>query len=213
MSTKAVGKLTRAETKARRPLEILDAAFEEFVEKGYAATRIEDVAARLDVTKGTIYLYFANKEVLFEEVVRHVSSLFADLTIAIDRLEGSYTERLRGTLRLGYEKIAGDRRARELLRLSLAEGARFPHIVDRHHDEFIAPLVDAVHGVVVEGVAAGEFRDSAVTRMSDVVVSSLMHMSVWRLLFAERRPLDEAAFIEAHLDLVLKGLLRAPSEA
>jgi len=205
---KAEKKLSRAEQKARRPQEILEAALEEFIEHGYAATRIEDVAARLGVTKGTVYLYFPTKSILFKAVSRHASTPFEDLRVAAETIKGSHADRLRALLLLAYETIAGDRRTREMLRLSLAEGARFPDIVDWHYDEFIAPLNDAVRRLVEQGIASGEFRQGPSANRPDVVASSILHLTVLRLMLADRRPLDEPAFIEAHIDLVLNGLLQ-----
>ncbi|AWI59595.1 TetR/AcrR family transcriptional regulator [Sinorhizobium fredii] len=205
--TKTEKKTSRAEQKARRPQEILEAAFEEFTVKGYAATRVEDVAARLGVTKGTVYLYFPTKDVLFEEMFRHMSTPFTDLLASVGTLEGSAADQLRALLLLAYEKIADDRKTRELLRLSLSEGTRFPDIVDRHHDEFIAPLIAAVRTLVEEGVASGEFRDEAAAKFPDVVASSILHVAVWRLMFADRKQIDGPTFIEAHFDLALNGLL------
>ena len=207
MTEKATTKPTRAERKARRPQEILEAAFEEFIGKGYAATRVEDVAVRLGVTKGTIYLYFPTKDALFEAMVRYISTPFADVLTSIGTLKGSCSERLRSLL-LAYAKVASDRKMRELLRLALAEGTRFPDIVDRHHDEFIAPLLSAVGALLEQGVASGEFRQGPAANMPEVIISSVLHINVWRLLFADRRPIHVAAFIEAHVDLALKGLLR-----
>lgn len=200
-------KTTRAEQKARRPQEILEAAFEEFAVNGYAMTRVEDVAARLGVTKGTVYLYFPTKDALFEAMMKHVSTPFVEMRASIAALSGSCGERLRAILLLAYEKIAGDRKMREPLRLSLAEGTRFPRVVDQHYDEFVAPLVDIVGALVREGVETGEFRDAPASHAPDVIVSSIIHITVWRLMFGERRPLDERAFVDAHIDMVLKGLI------
>lgn len=208
MKEKAAKKTSRAEQKARRPLEILESAFEEFTANGYAATRVEDVAARLGITKGTVYLYFPTKDALFEAMIRHMSTPFTDILASVDTLEGSYSDRLRALLLLAHEKIADDRKTRELLRLTLAEGARFPNIVDRHFDEFIAPLLGAVRSLVDQGVSAGEFRGGAAASVPDVVTSSVLHVAVMRLMFADRRPIDGTAFIAAHLDIVLNGLLQ-----
>ena len=205
---KAEKNASRAERKARRPQEILEAAFEEFTAKGYAATRVEDVAARLGVTKGTIYLYFPTKDALFEAMNRQMSAPFSDVLASIGMSKGTSSERLRTLLLLAYEKIANDRRSRELLRLALAEGARFPDIVDRHYDEFIAPLLGAVGALVEQGVASGEFRKGAAASNPEVVVSSVLYVIVMRLMFADRRPIDEPAFITAHVDLALNGILK-----
>ena len=204
----ATTKISRAERKARRPQEILEAAFEEFTEHGYAATRVEDVAARLGVTKGTVYLYFPTKDALFEAMFHHMSTPFTDLRASVDTLTGSCSERLRALLLLGYEKIEGDRKMRELLRLALAEAPGFPDIVDRHYDQFIGPLLAAVGSLLEQGVASGEFRQGPAARVPEVIIGAAVQMDVHRLLYADRRPLNEAAFIEAHVDLVLNGLLR-----
>lgn len=208
MVEKIEKKISRAEQKARRPQEILEAAFEEFTANGYAATRVEDVAARLGVTKGTIYLYFPTKDELFESMSRHMSAPFSNLRASVAALEGSYSDRLRALFHLAYRTVVDDRRMRELLRLSLAEGARFPHIVDRHHDEFVAPLEDAVGTLIKQGVSSGEFRQTAATNAPAVVISPVLHATVLRLMLADRRSFDEAAFIEAHIDLALNGLLQ-----
>lgn len=118
--------ISRAEQKARRPQEILEAAFEEFLDKGFSATRVEDVALRLGITKGTVYLYFPSKEVLFEESIRQMSLPLSQLRASAETLEGSYAERLRQMIGMAYEMIAGDCKCSELLRLTVSEGTRFP---------------------------------------------------------------------------------------
>lgn len=210
MMGKSGKKTSRAEQKARRPQEILEAAFEEFTAKGYEATRVEDIAARLRVTKGTIYLYFPTKDALFDAMMRQMSTPFEDVLASVGTLEGTHAERLRALLVLTHEKIADDRKARELLRLTLAEGGRFPHIVDRDFDENIAPLLAAVQSLVEQGVASGEFRVSPAMRTPEVIVSSILLVAVMHLMFEDRRPIEGQEFIEAHLDLVLNGLLLRP---
>lgn len=199
---------SRAEQKARRPQEILDAAFEEFAANGYAATRVEDIAARLGITKGTVYLYFPAKDVLFEALFHHMSTPFTDIMASVDMFEGSSADRLRALVLLAVEKVANDQKPRELLRLALAESSRFPGIVDRHHDEFIAPVLNAVDAIIVEGIASGEFRDDLARNAYEVISSAVLHVAVIRLMFADRKPFDDAAFIETHLGLVIKGLLK-----
>lgn len=211
MAGKNGTKLSRAEQKARRPQEILDAAFEEFAANGYAATRVEDIAARLGVTKGTVYLYFPTKEALFEALSEHMSTPFADIVNAVDSFEGSYADRLRSLVLFAVEKIANDRKPRELLRLGLAESVRFSGIVDRHHDEFIAPMLKATEAIIAQGAASGEFRDNLPSNAGEVVTSAVLHVAILRLMFEDRKSFDGAAFIETHLHLVLSGLLKHPS--
>ncbi|MGY5776223.1 TetR/AcrR family transcriptional regulator [Rhizobium sp. LEGMi135b] len=199
-------KLTRAEQKARRPVQILDAAFEEFVERGYVATRVEDIASRIGVTKGTIYVYFETKEQLFEAMIRHISTPLEDLLISGNELTGTVTERLQKNIALIYDLMLNDRKLRELMRFVIAEGSRFPHIVDRHHDIFIDPLERQMQSLIDEGVKLGEFR-AAPGAFADAVVAPAIAFLFFKLLFDERRTLDKASYLEAHIDLVLHGLL------
>ncbi len=199
-------KLTRAEQKARRPMQILDAAFEEFLERGYVATRVEDIAARIGVTKGTVYVYFETKEQLFEAMIRHISGPLENLLASANELEGTATERLRGKIELIYDLIVNHRKLRELMRFVIAEGSRFPQVVDRHHDVFIDPLERQMQSLIEEGIKNGEFRQ-APAAFSDAIVAPAIAFLFFKLLFDERRTLDKATYLEAHIDLVLNGLL------
>ncbi|MEI1252381.1 TetR/AcrR family transcriptional regulator [Rhizobium aouanii] len=201
-------KTSRAERKARRPDEILVAAFEVFAAKGYAATRVEDVAARLGITKGTIYFYFPTKEVLFQETFRHASTSYTDLSTAIGSLRGSTADRIRALLLISYESTANDRKTGELLRLSLAEGIRFPEAVDCYHGRFITPTLAALAALIEQGVKSGEFCQHAAACARDVLASSIFQVAVWRLMFADRTPVDSKALLEAHIDLVMSGLVQ-----
>lgn len=198
---------TRARRKAERPGEILDAAFEEFVKNGYAATRLEDVAQRAGVTKGTIYFYFETKERVFDEMIRHVSrSIFPELDGFVAALEGPYAARLKALIVFVYRRLAEDRVARENLRFLIADGSRFPDLVDRHYEEFIRPVIERFQALLEAGVAAGEFRAAPAIKFTELVMSPALLLSVWSLLFAERRKIDIATFIEANVDLLMNGL-------
>ena len=199
----------RARRKAERPAEILDAAFEEFVKNGYAATRLEDVAARAGVTKGTIYFYFDSKERVFDEMVRHKSqAVFPELESHVEKLEGSHTSRLRALTAFVVHRIAEDRTSRETLRFLIAEGTRFPDLVDRHYEEFVAPLINQFRKLIEAGMAAGEFRSSlpAGEFMEKIVMSPALVLSVWSLLFGSRKEFDFAAFTDASFDVLMRGL-------
>ncbi|MGG6894916.1 MULTISPECIES: TetR/AcrR family transcriptional regulator [Rhizobium] len=198
-------KLTRAEQKARRPVQILDAAFEEFVERGYVATRVEDIASRVGVTKGTIYVYFETKEQLFEAMIRHISAPFEDLLSSVNELKGTATERLQKQIEQIYDLIINDRKLRELMRFVIAEGSRFPQIVDRHHDAFIYPLEQQMASLIEDGVKCGEFR-AAPAAFADVVIAPAIAFLVFKLTFEDRRILDRDTYLKAHVDLILHGL-------
>ncbi|MCF3642476.1 TetR/AcrR family transcriptional regulator [Rhizobium sp. TRM95111] len=200
-------KLTRAEQKALRPLQILEAAFEEFVKQGYWATRLEDVADRVGVTKGTIYVYFETKEKLFEAMIRHISAPLRTVIEAGDALEGRASDRLQRFLELLYDQIVDNRKTRELLRFVIAEGVKFPDLVDRNHEEFIAPIVRKIQAILDEGAAKKEFRRPA-PESADVTMAPMLAMIVIRLIFGDRPPVDRDGFRKEHLDMVLHSLTR-----
>ncbi|OHV23056.1 TetR/AcrR family transcriptional regulator [Rhizobium sp. RMa-01] len=204
-------KLTRAEQKALRPIQILDAAFEEFVKCGFAGTRVEDIADRVGVTKGTVYVYFETKEKLFEAMINHFSVPFQELVAIADRLSGGSAEKLASILGLFYDRIPEDRATRELTRLVISEGQRFPDLIDRHHDQFIAPIIAKIDALILEGVASGEFRPVPV-EFSDIVVAPILTTTVLRLIFDDRRvpTPNKEAFLRTYFDLLFNGLLTKP---
>lgn len=200
-------KLTRAEQKALRPKQILDAAFEEFVAHGFTATRVEDIAERVGVTKGTIYVYFPTKEDLFSAMIGHISGTLEQLLLDAESLEGSYMHRLETFFLLAYRRIMQDRKARELLRFVIAEGARFPKVIDTHHAQFVEPLLASTQRLLNQGVAAGEFRDSAATN-AEIVVAPILVLMMNLLIFDGRRAIDLEAYMRSHLALVFDGIVR-----
>ncbi|MDR9773301.1 TetR/AcrR family transcriptional regulator [Rhizobium hidalgonense] len=204
-------KVTRAEQKALRPIQILDAAFEEFVKCGFAGTRIEDIADRVGVTKGTVYVYFETKEQLFEAMINHFSVPFQELLGIVGAFSGKAADRLMAILSLLYEQIAEDRTTRELVRLVIAEGQRFPELIDRHHDEFIAPIIAKIDALLLEGMASGEFREIPV-EFSEIVVAPILTTTVLRLIFDDRRvpTPNKEAFLRTYFDLLFNGLLAKP---
>lgn len=197
----------RAQRKAERPKEILDAAFEVFVEHGYAATRVEDIAERIGVTKGTVYFYFETKERLFEETLRHASVSFADVSAYCRTLQGPYAERIKAFVRMVYARIATDRNSRELLRFVIADGPRFPQMVDRHCAEQIEPMFAAAGELFQAGVAAGELRDSPMLKFPEICLGPSILMIISHLIFADRKTQDIEGFIDGHIDLLLNGML------
>lgn len=199
------GKLTRAEQKALRPIQILDAAFEEFVERGFTATRVEDIADRIGVTKGTIYVYFPTKEELFSAMIRHISVPFEVVLAEAKHLSGTCTERLRALIQLFYERVLENRKTREMLRFVVSEGSRFPEITDTHFRELIEPIFSRTQALLDEGVRLGEFRRAPAAR-ANIIVAPVLSMAVETLIFGDRRDLDLSGYIEAHLDIVINGL-------
>ena len=202
----------RRRRKAERPQEILEAAFVEFSRNGYATTTLDQIAERAGVTKGTIYVYFESKEHLFISMVRELMKVTLDAVHEIfSREEGTTGELLRELFGFIYQNIVEDRRRREVVRMLIAEASRFPALADRYHEEIHRPCMDMLTQVIQRGMDRGEIRRSAVTECPLVIIAPIALVDVWMMMFDERHPLDLKSYFDAHLDLVLTGLLNKPS--
>ena len=199
----------RRRRKAERPSLILQAALEEFSSNGFAATRLDDVATRAGITKGTIYVYFPSKEDLFLATLREKTRpVFENLaTLAADP-DTSALDVLRAHLAFAAERMVEDTCNRDIFRILLAEGHRFPRIAERWHAEVMGPAVEAFGDVLRRGVARGEFRPSAVDDFPQLVMAPLFLHHNWRILFGETRPIDVHRYLDAAFDLLAHGLLR-----
>ncbi|HWS11046.1 MAG TPA: TetR family transcriptional regulator [Xanthobacteraceae bacterium] len=199
---------TRRRRKAERPQEILEAAFVEFSRNGYATTTLDRVAERAGVTKGTIYVYFENKEHLFISMVREVTKAALDTVHEmLETHEGTTADLLRAQFSFIYQHIVEDRRRREVLRMLIAEAPRFPELADRYHQEILRPCLDMLRQAIRRGMDRGEFRNSAIIDLPQIVIAPIALVDLWMMMFDDRQPLDMKAYFNAHLDLVLNGLL------
>jgi len=199
----------RHRRKGARPQELLDAALDLFVEKGFAATRSEEVATRAGVSKGTLYLYYPSKEDLLKEVVRqNVVNLIVQGVDLIRHFDGSTSELLARVLRLWWQRM-GETRASGILKLMMSEARNFPDIAQFYVDEVIKPSHAMLSELVQRGIDSGEFRS--------VVVDDVVHVLVTPLLFlvmnkhslgacSAASRLDPETIIEAQIDLMLHGL-------
>ena len=199
--------------KAARPAEILNAALDCFAERGFAATRMDDVAARAGVTKGTVYLYFKTKEELFKALVR------SELLPNIERLEAAAAadvpaavliERL---LAVWAAQVVPSR-VSVLPKLMIAEAGNFPELAKFYLHEVVHRALALLRSVLRRGVEAGEFRPVDADHVAYCVLAPLLFSVLWRHSFEphDEAPLDTAALCRAHLDTLLHGL-RPPTEA
>ena len=199
---------TRRRRKAERPQEILEAAFAEFSKNGYASTTLEQIAERAGVTKGTIYVYFENKEHLFISMVREFTKAATEtLHGMLETHEGSTAELLRAQFSFIYEHLVENRRRREVVRMLIAEAPRFPALADRYHEEILKPCLDMLRQAIQRGVDRGEIKNSAIVASPQVVIAPIALVDLWMMMFDDRQPLDLKAYFDAHLDLVLNGLM------
>jgi AcrR family transcriptional regulator len=198
----------RRRRKAERPQEILEAAFAEFSRNGYATTTLDQIAERAGVTKGTIYVYFENKEHLFISMVHEFTKAAYDTVQGMYAThEGSTAELLRAQFSFIYQHIVEDKRRREVVRMLIAEAPRFPELADRYHQEILRPCLDMLRQAIQRGMDRGEFRRSSIIDTPQVIIAPIALVDLWMMMFDDRQPLDLKAYFNAHLDLVLNGLL------
>jgi len=188
--------------KEDRPQEITQAALEAFTEKGYAATRVEEVAKRAGVSKGLLYLYFKTKEELFKAVVKSVVIRRIDQLIGnIETTELSSEDFIRGPLLSFMKRIPGSPVA-IVIRLLISEGPRHPDLVDYYYDNVVAKGLAAITGFVERGVEQGEFRKSVITELPQLFLAPVMLSIIWNIVF-KTRELDTDKLIETQIDMLL----------
>ncbi|MGH8193641.1 MAG: TetR family transcriptional regulator [Woeseiaceae bacterium] len=196
--------------KEDRPDEITRAALAAFAEKGFAATRVTDVAKRAGVSKGLLYLYFKTKEELFKAVIKSfVAPRIDALQTAIDETDLSAEEYLRGPF-LEFAKQLPKSPARVLVRLMIAEGSKHPDLTAWYWENVVAHGLAALRKLIARGVEQGEFRASALDDYPHLLVSPVLLAMAWSLVFDPEHPLDTDRFIEAHIDLVLQAIRNSP---
>lgn len=188
--------------KEDRPQEITEAAFEVFAEKGYAATRVEEVARRAGVSKGLTYLYFKTKEELFKAVVKSVVVRRIDALLAtVARSELSSEAFIRGPLLDFMKQVPGSPVA-IVIKLLIAEGQRHPDLVDYYWDKVVSKGLTAIAAFLERGVDRGEFRRTTVNDLPQILLAPMLLSIIWRLVFAERE-LDTDKLMETQIDMLL----------
>ena len=199
---------TRRRRKAERPHEIVEAAFGEFSRNGYATTTLDQIAERAGVTKGTIYVYFESKEHLFISMVREFTKGTMDTVHEMyETHDGSTADLLRAQFSFIYQHLVEDKRRREVVRMLIAEASRFPELADRYYKEILQPCLDLLKAAIQRGIDRGEIRKSPIIDSPQVVMAPIALVDLWIMMFDDRQPLDLKAYFDAHLDLVLNGLL------
>lgn len=195
------------EWKLERHEQILQAAFEQFAAKGYADTRIDDVARSAGIAKGTIYLYFKDKKRLFRAVLRSMTHhFFEELEPFVKTFQGSATELVGRIVERQYSELVKNPKARSMFRLLIAEGHRFPELSEVYFHEVIEPGVAAMQTILEKGIAAGEFRQTKLADFPQIFAGPAVLAVIWTLILGDRRPLDFDAYMDAHIELLLNGL-------
>ena len=202
----------RQRRKDARPQELLEAALALFVEKGFAATRAEEVAQRAGVSKGTLYLYYPSKEELLKAVIAHyLSARIAATAEQVRQIQGPMAPVLREMLVAWWQQTYASP-ASGTFKLIISEVRNFPDIAEFYVREVIEPGHQLVGTILQRGIASGEFRavdvESAVHSLLLPMVMLCTHKHA--LGACTQHSIDAAKFIADHVELVLAGLLQPP---
>jgi AcrR family transcriptional regulator len=200
----------RRRRKEARPQELLDAALELFVEKGFSATRAEEVALRAGVSKGTLYLYFTSKEDLLKAVIaQHLSERIAQGAAMAADFSGDAVTLLREILTNWWTQLY-DSPAAGVFKLVITEVRNFPEIAEYYQREVVARAHELLGGVVREGIARGEFRnvdvDGAVHSLVFPLIMLCLHKHSLGACLPCQPEINGHLFIHQHINLLLDGL-------
>ncbi|ATQ70976.1 MULTISPECIES: TetR/AcrR family transcriptional regulator [Methylosinus] len=210
MSTASPEKRRRTDPEGRRRA-VLAAAARVFAQKGFVGAKLEDVALEAGVAKGTIYLYFRDKQDLFEQLVRNaVTPVLSRVDELAERTDLSFDVMLAELFDTFREDILGTSR-KNILLLVIAEGGRFPQIAEFYHREVIAKAMEAVRKSARRAQASGRFDPSSLLDFPQLVVAPLLLSVVWDNLFSKFDPLDVEGLLAAHRDILIHALQRTKS--
>lgn len=201
--------------KEARPGEILTAALDTFVERGYESARLEDIARRAGCTKGTIFLYYESKAELFKAAMRDVMlPLLQDFERTIDEHQGSCRELLEKLLRLRWERATASRLS-GLAKLLFAETGKYPDLATFYYQEIHRPAQAGLRRVLDLGVQRGEFRDLDSGHVARVLISPIVFAGIWRHSFGPvvDSAVDSDEYFKTTLDILFGGISSVPVEA
>jgi AcrR family transcriptional regulator len=192
---------TRAERAAERRAAIVEAALEEFIARGFTATRLDDVARRAGVAKGTIYLHFKDKESMFEELISTAIVPLLGRLVPQPPMSGTVRDALEGFAYAFIQEVATTRRG-DIIRLVVAEGPRFPAIADFYYREVISRGLAAMRALIELAIARGGIKQPELARFPQIVVAPAIVAVIWKSLFERHSPLDAIEMLRVHLDLI-----------
>ncbi len=199
--------------KDARPAEIVEAALDAFAERGFAATRLEDVAERAGLSKGTLYLYFANKEELFKAVIQQ--ALVPNLTLAEARIAsstGTTRELLMEVVGGFLDAVAGSK-VSAIPKLIIGEANNFPEVTEFYAREVAGRGMRIVAAILQRGIDRGEVRPLDPTLAAPIIAGPLLLLVLWKNVLEPhaRQTIDPAAYLKTYSDILLNGLLVQPT--
>jgi AcrR family transcriptional regulator len=212
--------LRRERRKEARPGELLEAALALFVEKGFAATRVEDVAQRAGVSKGTLFLYFPSKLDLFKAVVReNIVGRFAEWNEEFHSFTGNTADMVRYCMHQWWERI-GNTPASGITKLVMSEGSQFPELAEFYRQEVIVPGNTLIRRILQRGMERGEFRPLDLNCAIYSIIAPMIFIIMWKHSMAPCCalgadgviPIEPHAFITSQAEVLLHGLQHCPAQ-
>lgn len=191
----------RVEKSAARRAAILSAALDEFSARGFAAARLEDIAKRAGVAKGTIYLYFRSKEALFREIVRSLMGPFVGVIEEAFRADVPIRVVAEQVVELFVRDIFHTRR-KDVIRLVMMEGPRFPNLAEFYYREVLARIFGAARKRLRRAFDRGELRHDALVRFPQLIAAPGIMAIIWSGLFDRFEPLDVQELLRAQVDIL-----------
>lgn len=206
----------RERRKEARPGELLDAALDLFVEKGFAATRAEEVAARAGVSKGTLFLYFQSKEDLFKAVVReNISGHFKEWNDTFDNFKGSSAEMVSLCMNEWWRRV-GATKASGIEKLMLSEAGNFPDIAAFYHQEVVEPGQSLVRRILQRGTDTGEFKKMDLDYAVFSIIAPMIFMMIAKhsaaTCVSNAGRIEPEKYIAAQLQVILYGMSEVQSQ-
>jgi TetR/AcrR family transcriptional regulator len=207
-----------ARRKESRPGELLAAALDLFVERGFAATTAEEVARRAGVSKGTLFLYFASKDDLFKAVVReNISGRFSEWNAEFDAFEGSTADMLRYCLAAWWRRL-GSTKASGISKLMMSEATNFPELAAFYRHEVVQPAHTLLGRILQRGVDRGEFAPAVMKYGVHSLLAPMLYLQMLKhsghacIDPADASALEPEEFLASQVEVILHGLaLRAPN--
>jgi TetR/AcrR family transcriptional regulator len=200
----------RERRKEARPAELLEAALDLFVEKGFTATRAEEVAARAGVSKGTLFRYFPSKEQLLNAVVReNIASHFAVWNDELKGFEGSASELIRSCFRVWWERI-GKTRSAGVTKLIVSEASNFPQLAATYQREVLEPTENFVRQILQQGILGGEFHIGDLDCATVTITAAMNFLPIAMLGGYVPSTFDPVRYLKVQADVILDGLCARP---
>ena len=207
----------RCRRKDARPGELIQAALDVFVERGYAGARLDDIAQRAGVTKGTVYLYFTDKQELFEAVVREtLGSMLSRGQAIASGFEGTASDLLREVLARWWRDIVQNDKVSALPKLMISEAGNFPRLAQFYYQAVIEPGRALLREVLVRGIRRGEFRPVDVENYIHFIIAPLLYRQCMQHSFLQAVPgihLGDKNFLESYTEHLLCSLSVRPMQA